>query len=393
MLKRISAMALLSLCTFFIPPTLQAAGRNSFPPSCRNRPAPPCKVCDRSWFNAEYLYWQTKDSPQPVPLVVEGPLPSSNVVLGGKDIKNDWRSGGKLGLGYWFDNSHMLGGEINYSFFPEITKKSRVSSDGSPGSAVLAAPYFNVYTGLNDFDTIAVPGDFEGTASLQSTSCMQGAEVNVLACIPEDCGVNLVLLAGLRYWSYYEQLTFRTSSPFIPPQVVDVYKTSDNFDGRNNFYGGQVGAKIEFKNNQFFVSALGKVAIGTMHQRLAIKGHLKTNDFSGFGPVEKFTGGYFALPSNIGEHSRDVLATIPEGKISFGIVTDVYRAEVGYSFLYVNNVLWAGNMISNKLNPTQSVTSTENPGTVLVGPKEPKAQFKSSKFWAHGLNVSLEISF
>lgn len=91
------------------------------------------------------------------------------------------------------------------------------------------------------------------------------------AAFPRDCGVNIVLLAGLRYWSYYETLTFKTSSPYVPPQVVDIYKTSDTFDGRNNFYGGQVGAKVEVKCNQFFASLMGKVAIGTMHQRVAIQ--------------------------------------------------------------------------------------------------------------------------
>jgi hypothetical protein len=320
-------------------------------------------------------------------------LPNSNVVLGGKDIGNDWRSGGKFGLGYWFDNSKRLGGEITYAFFPEQSKTRKVRSDASPNSAVLAVPFFNVYTGANDFDPIAIPGDFQGTASLQSTSCMQSAEANAIVCMPADCGIHITLLAGFRYWSYYETLKFRTSSPFIPPQVVDVYKTTDTFDGRNNFYGGQVGAKVEFKSNQCFVALTGKVALGTLHQRLGIKGHLKTNDFNGFGEVQTFPGGYFALPSNIGNHSRDVFATIPEGKISFGFESDIYRVEVGYSILYVNNVLWAGKMISKYINPTQSVAMTENPTPVLVGPKEPRSQFSSEKFWAHGLNVALEFNF
>lgn len=392
MLKRLSALALLSLCTLLVPTTAQA-GRNSYPPSCRNRPATCPQACERAWFNAEYLYWKIQDSPEKVPLVVEGPLPSSNVVLGGKSLSHDWRSGGKFGLGYWFDNSRRLGGEISYTFFPEVTSKRRVSSDASPGSSVLAIPYFNVFTGLNDFDPIAVPGDFQGSASLQCTSCMQSAEANAIVCMPEDCGINITLLAGFRYWSYYETLTFRTSSPFIPPQAVDIYKTQDRFDGRNNFYGGQLGAKVEFKANQCFVALTGKVAVGTMHQRLGIDGYLKTNDFNGLGSPEKFKGGYFALPSNIGNHSRDVLATIPEGKISFGFVTDNYRVELGYTFLYANNVLRAGDTITSNINPTQSVAMTENPAAVLVGAKEPRSQFKSSSFWAHGLNVAFDFTF
>jgi hypothetical protein len=61
-------------------------------------------------------------------------------------------------------------------------------------------------------------------------------------------------------------------------------------------------------------------------------------------------GGYFALPSNIGEHTRTVNTT--------------------------QNVAWVGEPL---LQPE--------------GPAEPSFKLKSSDFWAHGLDVGLGFSF
>ena len=42
--------------------------------------------------------------------------------------------------------------------------------------------------------------------------------------------------------------------------------------------------------------------MGAMVQSVDVSGSLVTNDYSNFGPTQTFSGGYFALPTNIGSY-------------------------------------------------------------------------------------------
>lgn len=383
--------ALVAFCASFSSPS-GLEGREGFLPCWDNSSSDCCEETNRWWLDAEYLYWTLKDSPEHVPLVIEGTVPGGNVVLGGKKIDTKWRSGGSFTLGYWFDDSKCLGGEISYMFLPDATKTKSVFSDASSTSSFLSVPFFNVQTGAENTIQIAFPGVYSGRAKLKLKNSMQSAEMNVVATLPYDCEWSFGLLAGFRYWNFNERLTFDTDSPFIPPFTADVYMTKDSFHTKNNFYGGQIGGWIDYHCNQFFCRLKGKIALGAMHQESVIKGELLTNDFNGFGTVQTFPGGYFALPSNIGHHKSNCFAVIPEANITFGYeVTDVLRLQVGYTFLYVNNVLWAGKQISRNISPSQAISYTSTP--VLVGEASPKGSLKSGNFWAQGINVGLEFDF
>ena len=390
MLKKMMALAVTGLCTgFFAFSSLEGTEFCSpFWDNCET-----CEECYRCWFDAEYLYWKFKDSPEPVPLIVASPGPSNDVVLGGKKVDTNWRSGGSFTLGFWFDDSHRLGGDINYSFLPSQSKTKTVRSDGLPGSSFLSAPFFNVLTGMEDATGVAYPGSFSGTAKLALKNKMQSLEVNLIAPLALDCSWNLGLLAGFRYWNFDEELSFKTNSPYLPP-IADVFKTKDNFHTENNFYGGQIGAKIDFFTHRYFGSLKGKIALGAMHREVAIHGKLLTNDFDGFGVVQEFPGGYFALPTNIGKRKNDCFAIIPEVNIDLGYrFSDDAIFKIGYTFLYVSHVFWAGDEIDREINPSQSAVIDYVPNPVLVGEPRPKARMKSSGFWAQGLNVGVEFYF
>jgi len=381
---------------------LQAQPYNN---SCDYQNCNPCAVeecINQFWVEADYLYWKFKDSPEPVPLVISGPIapilpvlngPGTAVILGGKSISTDWRSGGKVALGYWFDNAcgnGTYGVEANYMYFPSESKKHSINSDDFP-TEFLSTPFFNVITGVEDSTGIAIPGSFTGIAHLRVSNKMQGAELNGLAKYPCNCDFNIGWLAGFRYWNFNEELTFATSSPFI--STPDVFETKDKFDVTNNFYGGQIGAGFEYLCNNFIICAKAKVALGAMCEEVDIKGQLITNDFNGFGTPIAYLGGYFAQPTNIGRHKHTQFSVIPEADIDLGYkVTNDLQLKVGYSFLYVSKLLRAGNQIDRNINPTQSVAMNDS-SAVLVGDARPKALLKSSNFWAQGLKVGVEYSF
>lgn len=358
--------------------------------------------CDRFWAEAEYLYWQIKSTPQPVPLVATGPIvpnqtpvlgqPGTSVVLGGHDIHNKLRSGGRFTAGYWFCKDPTWGVEASYMFLAKASKTHSVSSSGQLGSQFLTLPFFDPVANRESSTRIALPGSFSGAAVLKVTNDMQGAELNGLMKWGYSCNFDWNLIAGFRYWNFDERLVFTTNSPDIVNP--DVFKTEDQFHTRNNFYGGQVGLGARYTWDRFFLKAKGKIALGAMQEQVLINGNLMSTDFSATGALETFPAGYLAASTNSGKHSRTRFAFIPEAIINLGYqFTDCLSLQVGYTFLYVNNVVRAGNQIDRTINPSQVPGITLDPSTALVGTPRPMPLSKTSSLWAQGLNVGLEYSF
>lgn len=395
MFKRLSALAMFGAMTAA---ALQPMQVEAYGADCCD-----CDCCDRFWVDAEYLYWEIQHSPSTPPLVVEGPVvpfgaptlgqPGTNVVLGCDRFKNDWRSGGRFALGYWFDDCKCWGAEVNYFFLPTRTRSKSVFSDGSADSEFLSIPYFNVVTGSESSTELALPGVFSGAAVLSYKNSMQGAEINLVKPVPYDCDVTFGLLAGFRWWNYDDHLAFDTSSPFVPPLVPDVWMTSDKFHTVNNFYGGQIGACFDWKYGCFIFNAKAKVALGAMCRSADIRGTFVTNDFDGFGDPVAFEGGYFALPSNIGRHNSTNFSVLPEINVNLAYeFTDCVRVKVGYNFLYASNILWASKLIDRDIDPRQAA-SLQLPLPLVTGATAPSAKTKSDGIWAQGVSAGLEFRF
>lgn len=350
----------------------------------------PC--CNNFWLDADYLYWKIKDSPEPVPLVLNQPIRGgpSTVVLGNKKIDLGWRSGAKFALGYWFDDSHCLGCEVNYFFLPKESKRNTVASDAN-GSPRLRVPFFNVQTGLEDSIPLSTPAVFRGIALLKVDNSMKGAELNVIGAFPScDCQMKFGWLAGFRWWNFNEHLKFHVDSPVISPPSIYTY--GDKFKVKNNFYGAQIGGSFDYDYCNFFFNLKAKVALGAMCQETDIDGFFTTNEFT--GAPQTFDGGFFALPTNIGHHKKTRFSVLPELGVNFGYqVTEYLSLRVGYSGLYVSNVLWAGKLIDRNINPSQSANIDFTPTPVLVGEASPQPRNKSEGFWAQGLNVGVEFKY
>jgi hypothetical protein len=126
------------------------------------------------------------------------------------------------------------------------------------------------------------------------------------------------LLGGFRFPQLRESYTITTSSPFYPPNPSDIWNTTDAFGTRNRFYGLQVGARAAYDEDRWVAGVVGKVALGTMQQRVSVNGFLETNDYTNYGPTQIFPGGYFALPSNSGDHSRNTFSVVQEVALNRG---------------------------------------------------------------------------
>src|SRR5262249_28612917 len=91
------------------------------------------------------------------------------------------------------------------------------------------------------------------------------------------------LQAGFRYADLHESLDVAEGSVVLPGGATDfngkpvpvgrILVLSDGFDTRNQFFGGQVGARAEFVRGPFFLDVLGKLAVGDSHEVIDVTGN------------------------------------------------------------------------------------------------------------------------
>jgi len=345
-------------------------------------------------ISAEALLWWFKGSPAPVPLVSTGFLTDAGtkVLLGGKDLDTNPNSGFRVTAGYSLTD--RWGAEGSVFYLVDRSTSRTASSSGQIGSQDLLIPFFDVTAPGENTTGLSSQGQFAGSAKEELSNSFLGAELNGTMKLLSAAPWRVDLLGGLRYLNLRETYTFTTSSPNIPPQPVDVFQTKDEFDATNNFYGAQLGVRARYDQGSWFANSAVKFALGAMVQSVDIDGFLETNDFNDFGPVQRFAGGYFAQPTNIGRHSRSVFAVVPEVGLNIGYrITEWVSVFAGYTFLYTNSVVRPAQQIDRNINPTQSASFEGSPPTPLEGPAQPSFRFHGSDFWAQGLNVGLVARF
>jgi len=356
----------------------------------------------RLWLKAEALYWWTKAAPVPVPLVTLGdpgdPIPGAlgqpgtSLLMGNQDVTLPGRGGGRFTLGFTLDPEQVAAFEAAYFFVGTSSASQNVFSDGSPASSLLAIPFFDPIAGGESATFLSRPTVFAGSALLTVDSFFQRADANLLVNFQNSAGWRFDALGGFRYLNLQENLQFQTNSPSVTAN--DVFQTFDHFQTTNNFYGGQLGARVSYDNGRLFASATQKLALGAMQEYVSVNGATFTNDFNGFGPVQSFPGGYFAQPTNMGSQSRTAFAVVPETNLNLGIRMSPWATFiVGYTFLYVSSVARPGDQIDRVINSSQAPSITGNPASTLVGPARPSLGVHDSDFWVQGLNFSVEFRY
>lgn len=373
-------------------------GAAPYPPYPDIPPVVPVYAYSRFWLKADALYWWTKSSPLPVPLVTTGGAgvigQGGTVLIGNQDIELPGRPGGRFTLGFSPDPESSWGLEATYLFLGNANVGQGVSSDGSNQSAVLAFPFFNptavpVNSTLpvprEDASYIALPGSFAGRAGVNLNSFFQGAEANLVYNLSNSPAWRFDMLGGFRWVNVQEVLTFTTDSPSTNGVPPFYYHTADQFSAQNNFYGGQLGARASFDNARLFFNGTAKLALGGTVETVRANGYTVADSFSA-------AGAYLTQPSNIGTQSQGRFAVVPEADLNFGIRLSPWASfTVGYSFLYVSSVARPGDQIDRVINPTQSPAIL---GTGSVpNPARPALSVHDTDFWVQGLNFGFDLRF
>jgi hypothetical protein len=362
------------------------------------------------WGGAEYLLWWVRNQPVATPLVTTGTpasmgalgAPGTVVLFGGSDIDYHTFSGGRftLGLGWGSSCDGALGVEGS-GFFLEKRIANMVATSSVTGVPILARPFQNALDATESEALVSFPGAARGSVVVSSGTSLYGWDVDLAAAGYRDGDWKLGLLGGFRYLNLTEDLNigqvssllpggtagFGFGNALVPPTTVTIV---DHFGTRNEFYGGQLGARVEYGGDHFFVSVLSKVALGSVHEVVDLAGFT-----SGTGPgtvAGTTPGGLLVVSSNAGRRAHDEFAVVPEFGINVGYqVCRAFRVFVGYSFLYVSDVVRPGDQINRVVNPALIPASTSfGKGT---GPAEPTFSFQRTDFWAQGVNFGLEFRF
>ena len=298
------------------------------------------------------------------------------------------RNGGRFVLGLGLDDASFLSIEAGYFFLGSRTIGNTMASPGSP---VIARPFFDVVNQREDSSLIAFPGLVKGSLSVATANELEGIEANLSANLWNTGKLRLDLLVGFRYLNLDDDLHIAEATTVVNPKVQFGGRTitvTDQFDTNNYFYGGQIGLRGDLRCKRFHLGFLGKVALGTCHEVVNIHGRTAIDT----APVTVNNAGLLALASNSGRFSRDEFAVVPEVGVNLGFqITDRLQVFLGYTYLYWSNVVRPGDQIDRGLNPNliPSSATFNNPG----GPARPAFSFRDTDFWAQGINVGMGFRY
>jgi Putative beta barrel porin-7 (BBP7) len=373
---------------------------------CNSCPADACDGCgsccsctfsDRFYVSGEYLLWWIKGSNTP-PLVTRGSagdpvpgalgLPGTTVLFGGGGVEDNPFSGGRLNVGYWFGDQHLLGVDFGGFFLGQQGKNFSASSTGTP---ILARPIINAATGMEDTEIVALPGVLAGSVAVNTDSKMFGYEGNLRSNLfaGQFCNVDYFVdgILGFRAVGLDENLNINEALVVVGGSDAGAqFATQDQFGVQNRFYGGQVGFLSEFRWNRWVLDLNAKAALGSTQEMVSINGSTVITPLG--GTPHPFVGGLLALPSNIGRYTRDEFTWVPELGLNIGYqCCDHIKLFVGYDILYWSSVVRPGGQIDRVVNTNQL------PPPVAGGPARPAFAFNSTDFWAQGVTFGVEFRY
>jgi hypothetical protein len=354
----------------------------------------------RFWAEMEYLAWSVKGdrlpplvttSPTGTPLAQAGILgaPGTTVLFGDSSVNDGWRSGGRLRAGYWFDPQHQSGIEASIFGLEQASTGFSTTSSGTP---VLARPFLEANTGLQNSTLIAFPGLVSGAVSASEISRLYGAG----ALYRRDIGSYAMpwgaerfsVLIGYRFLHASDRLDIATTSTAVAGANIPagtVFAPTDSFHARSNFHGFDLGVAGAFSRGPWMLEWWAKVALGANFNEAQING---TTSITAGGITTTSPGGLLALSSNIGNYTQTRFAAVPDFAVKAGYeFAPAWRVVAGYELLYWTGVQRAGGLIDTTVNPNLI------PPAVGGGPQRPQAQFDTSSLLAHGFSVGIKYEF
>ena len=305
--------------------------------------------------------------------------PGTTVLFGNQDFGQSSFGGCRFTVGYWLDQDRSWGVETSWLFVEQRKSFFSATSSGDPGTGALAVPFFNNDGGFEDANQVALENVSAGGIAVRLTQRAWGAELNLRRpCSSCDQSLRWTLLAGFRFLDLDESLDLQTTAVALPADIGILSAVAESHQCINHFYGGQIGAQADYCCRDWLLTVLAKVALGSNNERLNING--ATLNIDPINGTVVAPGGIFTGPNNMGSHSHEQFAVVPELGVSVGRrLSDNLTVSVGYTFLYISDVIRPGNQIDRVVN----FQSNDRPAVL----------FKNTDFWMQGVSLGIRWNF
>jgi hypothetical protein len=364
------------------------------PPIITPNAASPSGWDGRFWLSADYLMTITGGDRLPA-LVTTSPtgtaqtaagvlgLPTTTTLFGDSKVNNDFRSGFRVGAGYWLNADHTYAVEFGFMMIGSQATSFSADSNQFP---ILARPFANAETVVNASQLIAYPGNSTGSVAARASSDALYESHFDLSEKALDLGwFRLDALIGYRFYSYGEGLHIQqtlvpgANQPFAPgTQAVSV----DDFNTSNIFQGVDMGLRAQFYWGKFSLELLGKVAFGALQESVTINGS-QTVTATNVAPAVS-TGGFYALRSNSGTFYSTEWWSLPEIGATFNWqLTPNVQLRLGYSLLLLNGIARAADQIDTTINPNFFPNGTQS------GPSRPAFNLNRSDLTIQSVNLGV----
>jgi len=357
------------------------------------------------FLRGEYLGWVMDPMDTP-PLVTTNPAGTpqnqsgfvggtDTTTLFGGELNDSLRSGVRVRGGWYVDPSRFwaIGGDY-YQLFDDDDSFS-ASSDGS---RILARPFFDIVAGRETAQLAAFPGLVRGDIAVDSSTKLRSFGINLQADAvnppnhssqtANGCGrePRVDWIVGYRNLLLEDELVFTENlTALVPPGGTANLRES--FATENQFNGIELGFVREIPFGRWWFETTSRVAVGNNSQRVKIAGSTRLVEA---GVPETFPGGLYAQRTNIGTYERDRFTVAPELGATIGFhIGPRMSVTAGYTFVYVSNVVRAGDQIDTDINPGLIPVET----VPLTGALRPRFVFRETDFYAHGITVGGDFRF
>jgi hypothetical protein len=218
-----------------------------------------------------------------------------------------------------------------------------------------------------------------------------------------DGSFSLDFLTGFRYLGLREDLQIGTTSSLLPGNTLlyagHLYSapatvtTTDRILSRSDFYGGQLGVRLQWVCADFFLNVVAKIAVGDSHEVNGVSGSSALYTTSA-APIQILQNGMFAYPSNLGHYTNDECAVVPELEIKLGYrLTSHMSIFAGYNLLYWSRVIQPGQQLNTLINPEVIPTNIAYGNPITQYYAQPVQIHAGTDYWAQGISGGLEFQF
>ncbi len=386
-----------------------------------NPPAGARQLCiclpSHGWVQLDYLGWYpsgmnvpplaTTSTSQTVGQGILGEATTRHLI--GNQILTDRFDGGRIRFGWWFANNPSLGLELEYL---GTGTQDYSFSQRSAGDPLLARPFFNVLTGLQDSQLVAQTGVVTGKLDVNASSEFQGGAIrfrkslccgsnckfSCLSCGPVQSQSRIDATLGFRTFELNDNLTIREDLQ-SQRNAGDAFLIEDSFRTRNQFNGAELGVMWQGRRGYWTLDMLLRTSFGNTRQEVMIDGSTETTELiNGVSTTTEQEGGLFAQSTNIGSYVRQQFGVVPEVGATLGYqLTPRMRLTAGYTFIYWSNVARPGDQIDTDVN-TNLLPPAVDPITGALRPRSPlqngyvtsQKGFRTTDYFIQGVNLGAE---